>query len=49
MLLGDNDSSASEVGVDDGGLRAESAAVGAGLLDPRDCRQLDNFGPSSQS
>ena len=33
MLLGDDDSSASEAEVDDGGLRAESAAADEGLLD----------------
>ena len=33
MLLGDDDSSASEVEVDDGSLRAESVVVDAGLLD----------------
>jgi len=33
VLLGDDDSSASEAEVDDGGLRAESAAADEGLLD----------------
>lgn len=33
MLLSDDDSSASEVKVDDGGLHAESAAADEGLLD----------------
>jgi hypothetical protein len=33
VLLGDDDSSASKAEVDDGGLRAESAAVDEGLLD----------------
>jgi hypothetical protein len=33
MLLGDNDSSASKVGVNSSSFRAESAVVDAGLLD----------------
>lgn len=33
MPPGDNDSSASEAEVDDGGLRTESAAADKGLLD----------------